>query len=172
MTTAIKYYSPLNHYYDLVRTGTLLPLKRYDKILVSYSGGKDSNACVLHLREMGVDTSQMELWHQLVDGRDEGQFMDWPCTESYVSAAGLNLGIPVRFQWRDKGFLGEMLRDESPTHGVYYEDGDGKVVYVPPGRLTKGTRKKFPQKSSDLNVRYCSPYVKIDVAKRAINNDS
>ena len=34
-----------------------------------------------------------------------------------------------------------------------------------------GTRLMFPQTTSDLRVRWCSPYVKIDVAAKAINND-
>jgi 3'-phosphoadenosine 5'-phosphosulfate sulfotransferase (PAPS reductase)/FAD synthetase len=33
-----------------------------------------------------------------------------------------------------------------------------------------GTRQKFPQVSADLSVRWCSAYLKIDVARIAINN--
>ncbi len=33
-----------------------------------------------------------------------------------------------------------------------------------------GTRRRFPQVSADLSVRWCSPYCKIDVAAAAINN--
>ncbi len=172
MTAAIKYDPAPNNYYDLVGDGTLLPLPRYDKIIVAYSGGKDCTAALLHLLEMGVPKHKIELWHHHVDGVGDEQFMDWPCTEGYVRAIGLNLGITVRFQWRDKGFLGEMMRDNAPTNGVYFEDGDGVVRYAPPGVKSKNsTRLQFPQVSADLSVRWCSAYLKIDVCKRAINND-
>lgn len=172
MTAALKYDPAPNNYYDLVGRGRLLPLSRYDKIIVAYSGGKDCTAATVHLLEMGADPHKMELWHQHVDGVGDEQFMDWPCTERYVKAAGLGLNIPVRFQWKDKGFLGEMMRNNEKTKGVYFEDGDGVVQYCPPGANAKlGTRLLFPQTSADLSVRYCSPYLKIDVAKRAINND-
>lgn len=56
----------------------LLKLDQYDCILVSFSGGKDSLACVVHLLELGVDPSKIELWHQCVDGDPEngGGLMD------------------------------------------------------------------------------------------------
>lgn len=172
MTAAIKYDPAPNNYYDLVGDGTLLPLTRYDKIIVAYSGGKDCTAALLHLLEMGVPKHKIELWHHHVDGVGDEQFMDWPCTEGYVRAIGLNLGITVRFQWRDKGFLGEMMRDNAPTNGVYFEDGDGVIRYAPPGVKSKNsTRLQFPQVSAGLSVRWCSAYLKIDVCKRAINND-
>jgi len=41
----------------------------YDKILVAFSGGKDSIACVLHLLDLGIPRSSIELHHHLVDGR-------------------------------------------------------------------------------------------------------
>ena len=171
MSAALKYDAAPNNYYDLVGSGRLLPLSRYNKVIVGYSGGKDCTAAVLHLLEMGVEKHRIELWHQHVDGVGDEGFMDWPCTERYVKAAGLALGIPVKFQWKDKGFLGEMMRDNEGTKGVYFEDGDGKVRYCPPGASKNTTRLKFPQTSADLSVRWCSSYLKIDVAKRAINND-
>lgn len=154
-------------------TTELLPLGNYDHILVSLSGGKDSVACVLHLLELGIQPAQMELWHQHVDGDPslgEG-LMDWPVTSAYVRAMGEALGIPVRFQWRDGGLEREMLRKDTPTGGVCFEDGDGKLVYLPTKQGKKGTRWMFPQTSMDLSVRWCSPYIKIDVFARAINND-
>lgn len=53
---------------------------RYEKIIVAFSGGKDSLACVLRLLDLGVLPEQMELWHHDVDGREDPDYhlMDWP----------------------------------------------------------------------------------------------
>lgn len=160
------------NYDKLKESGSILPIENYDKIIVAYSGGKDCTAATLQLLEMGVPREKIELWHQHIDGVGQEQFMDWPCTESYCRAAAKSLGITIRFQWKDKGFLGEMLRQDATTNGVWFEDGNGQPVYLPPGKTSKkSTRMKFPQVSADLSVRWCSAYLKIDVAKRAINND-
>lgn len=150
----------------------LLPLNEYDLVIVSYSGGKDSLACVLHMLELGVPPDRLELWHQAVDGgpADEKLF-DWPCTESYVRRTGEALGIPVRFQWKDGGFHEELLRENAYSKGVYYEDSAGQTQYLAPQGRKRGTRRMFPQISANLNVRWCSAYLKIDVAKRALNNE-
>lgn len=39
----------------------LLPLEEYDKIIILFSGGKDSLACVLDLLERGVPREKIEL---------------------------------------------------------------------------------------------------------------
>src|SRR4051794_30693557 len=148
----------------------LLPLDQYDIIAVSYSGGKDSLACLLHLLELGVPRSKIELHHNDVDGHGE-PLMDWPCTSSYAKATGEALGIPVVFSWREGGFVREMLRDNSPTAPVSYER-DGKRVTLPTVRATPGTRLKFPQVSADLSVRWCSAYLKIDPFARVLNNEA
>ena len=49
---------------------------RYDYVIVAFSGGKDSLACVLHLLEDGCPVEKIELWHHEVDGREGKQFMD------------------------------------------------------------------------------------------------
>ena len=49
----------------------------YDRILVAFSGGKDSLACLLLLLEAGVPPSRIELHHHDVDG--DQPFIDWPC---------------------------------------------------------------------------------------------
>jgi len=157
----------------LTTTGKLLHPNSYDKVIVSYSGGKDSLALVLAMLDLGVDKSRIELWHQHVDGKPgERGLFDWPSTHGYVKATGEALGVAVRFQWKDGGIEDEMLRENANTKGVYYEDADLNIVYLPPSsRGKKSTRKMFPQVSADLSVRWCSAYVKIDVAARAINND-
>jgi len=152
----------------------LLKFSEYDTIIVSYSGGKDSLACLLYLLEQGVERAKIELWHQHVDGAPGGDrgLMDWPVTEAYVNATGSALGIKVKFQWRDGGFEREMLRDNQPTGDVYFQgdDPDASPVAKESNQKKLGTRKKFPQVSADLSVRWCSAYLKIDVAARTINN--
>jgi 3'-phosphoadenosine 5'-phosphosulfate sulfotransferase (PAPS reductase)/FAD synthetase len=147
----------------------LLPLDEYDIIAVSYSGGKDSLACLLHLLDLGVPRSKIELHHNDVDGRGE-PLMDWPCTPAYVKATVEALGIPVVFSWREGGFVREMLRYHAPTAPVSYER-EGQRVTLPTVRATEGTRLKFPQVSADLSVRWCSAYLKIDPFARVLNND-
>lgn len=146
----------------------LLPLEQYDIIAVSYSGGKDSLACLLHLLDLGVPREKIELHHQDIDGHGE-PLMDWPCTPAYVRATGEALGIPVVMSWREGGFVREMLRDKSPTAPVSYER-NGSRITLPTVRATEGTRLKFPQQSADLNTRWCSAYLKIDVMARVLAN--
>jgi 3'-phosphoadenosine 5'-phosphosulfate sulfotransferase (PAPS reductase)/FAD synthetase len=147
----------------------LLPLDQYDVIAVCYSGGKDSLACLLDLLDRGVPASKIELHHQDIDGQGE-RLMDWPCTHAYVQATADALGIPVVFSWRDGGFVREMLRDNEPTAGVSYER-EGKRISLPTVRESLGTRRKFPQVSADLSVRWCSSALKIDAFARVLNND-
>ncbi len=146
-------------------------LNAYDLIIVSFSGGKDSLACLLDLLERGVDRERIELWHQDVDGEGEA-FMDWPVTKSYCQAVGDALGIKVRFQWKDGGFKREMLRENSRTAGVHCTTDSGTQVLPASTQAKPATRRKFPQVAADLKVRWCSAYLKIDVASRAIRNDS
>jgi 3'-phosphoadenosine 5'-phosphosulfate sulfotransferase (PAPS reductase)/FAD synthetase len=151
---------------------SLLDLEDYDHIIVSYSGGKDSLAMLLHLLDLGASKEQLELWHQHVDGDvSERGLMDWPCTTGYVKASGKHFDIRTLFQWKDGGLEGEMLRHNSKTKGVYYEGIDGKTYYLASTRGKESTRRMFPQVSANLSVRWCSAYVKIDVARRVINND-
>lgn len=150
----------------------LLPLDQYDLFIVSYSGGKDSLACLLHLLECGVPPERIELWHQHVDGEPGGAgLMDWPCTEGYVRATGEAFGLRVRFQWKVGGFEGEMLREEALTRPTRFELRDGSVGQAGGRRGKLSTRRLFPQTSADLSVRWCSSYLKIDVASVALNND-
>lgn len=153
----------------------LLPLEEYDFYIVSYSGGKDSLACLLHLLELGVDRNKIRLWHQHVDGEPSSEakngLMDWPVTESYVNATGKAFSIPVRYQWKHGGFEREMLRKESLTAPASFELEDGGIGTAGGKRGKLNTRRLFPQVSADLSVRWCSAYLKIDVAKKAIAND-
>ncbi len=111
----------------------------------------------------------MELWHHDVDGGD--RFMDWPCTPSYCRVIAAALEIPIYFSWREGGFRREMLRHNAPTAPTRFEKPDG-TVGVRGGEGKLNTRLKFPQVSSDLSVRWCSPYLKIDVASISIKNQA
>ncbi len=45
-------------------------LASYDHVIVAFSGGKDSLACLLHLLDLGVPRERIGLWHHDVDGRE------------------------------------------------------------------------------------------------------
>lgn len=144
-------------------------LGSYDHIIVGWSGGKDSLACILDLIERGVDMTKVELWHHDVDGREGSSLMDWPVTPSYCRKVAEHLNLPLWFSWKQGGFEGEMNRDNQATAPTSFEAPNGDVVTVG-GTGPKGTRLKFPQVSADLSVRWCSAYLKIDICAKAINN--
>jgi hypothetical protein len=79
-------------------------LLSYDHILVGFSGGKDSLACVLHLLDLGVPPDRIELWHHDIDGAGQA-YMDWGCTPAYCRAVAAALGLRILFSWREGGFL-------------------------------------------------------------------
>jgi len=117
-----------------------------------------------------VNKEKIELWHHLIDGAPGSEpFMDWPVTEEYCRQFAAAFEVPIYFSWRDGGFEKEMLRDGEPTGKVFWENQDGSVSSSG-GKGPDGTRRKFPQVSADLRVRWCSAYLKIDVMSAAINN--
>jgi 3'-phosphoadenosine 5'-phosphosulfate sulfotransferase (PAPS reductase)/FAD synthetase len=143
----------------------------YDKILVAFSGGKDSIACFLHLLEMGVPVSKIELHHHLIDGREGSRLMDWPITESYCRAFAEAFGVAIYFSWKVGGFEGEMNRENAFTQPTKWECPGGKIGTVGgKGRGNRSTRRKYPAISKDLNARWCSAYLKIDVLRAMLNN--
>ena len=158
-------------------TAKLLPLDKYDLIIVSYSGGKDSLACALYLLEKistinGFDKTRIQLWHQDIDGSPmDDHFMDWPVTRPYVIATGKALGLRTLFQWKEGGFKAEMMRDNARTQATTFELQTGMSCTAGGIRGKQNTRLKFPQVSTDLRVRWCSAYLKIDVCSMAIRND-
>lgn len=163
----------------LVRASTirLLPLGSYDKIIVSFSGGKDSCFCALdvadRLRAAGLPLSRLQLWHQHVDGAPSGDapFMDWPITEEYCRAFARHLGVRLFFQWRQGGFRREMLKENDRSAPVSFERQDGTIGTAGGIKGTIGTRRKFPQVSANLKVRWCSASLKIDTAAIALSNE-
>lgn len=146
-------------------------LASYDYFIVAFSGGKDSLASLLHLLDQGVDKSKIELWHHDIDGREGGRVkMDWPVTPAYVRAVGAALDLPVYFSWKVGGFSGELLRENERTQPIRFETPEGQVVEKGGTAGKLATRRRFPQVSADLTTRWCSGYLKIDVAARAITN--
>jgi len=143
-------------------------IDQYDRIVVAFSGGKDSLACLLHLLSIGADRKKIELWHHRIDGTGQS-FMDWPVTESYCQAIADHFCLPLFFSWKEGGFRREMLRDQSPTAPIVFEGPQG--LGFAGGSGPNGTRLKFPQVSGNLAVRWCSAYLKIDVAAAALRND-
>lgn len=152
------------------RASTRPDLDSYDNIIVAFSGGKDSIACVLKLLEQGVPSSKIELWHHCVDGKNnEHQLMDWPVTEDYCRQFAKALNLKIYFSWKHGGFLGEMLRENALTKPASFETPDG--VKTAGGQSGKrNTRLKFPQVAANLRVRWCSAYLKIDVSCKALVN--
>ncbi|CAN7640256.1 phosphoadenosine phosphosulfate reductase domain-containing protein [Massilia sp. LjRoot122] len=145
-------------------------LGSYDKILCAVSGGKDGIASLLLILEAGVPKDRIEIHHHLVDGKGPN-FMDWPVSSSYVRKLGEVLGIRVIESWREGGFLREMLRDGQSTAPVSFETLEGEVVTVGGTRGKPGRRRMFPQVTGNLQQRYCSPALKIDVFSRILTND-
>jgi hypothetical protein len=153
-------------------------LQDYDRIIIANSGGKDSLASVLHVLDNGIPPSRIELWHHRVDGLPEDiqgdapQFglFDWPCTDAYNEALGKALNIPVFMSWRHGGITREMFRKDALTAPVSFERDDLTIGTAGGVRGKKNTRRKYPQVSANLQTRWCSACVKIDVADVALNN--
>lgn len=143
------------------------PLTEYDRTIIAFSGGKDSLACVLWAIKAGC--LNIELWHHDIDGREGSTLMDWPVTRTYCQAVADALELPLYFSWLEGGFEREMLRDGQRKARTWFETPDGiQCAGGENGKL--GTRRRFPQVSGNLSVRWCSAYLKIDVAAIAITN--
>lgn len=147
-------------------------LSSYDFYVVAMSGGKDSLASMFYLLEHGVPRSKIELMHHSVDGKgNPNPLMDWPCTEAYCDALAEAFGLPLYYSWKDGGFEGEMLRENSLTAPTYFETPEG--TFKTGGTTGKlSTRRKFPQLSASLSTRWCSAYLKVDPASKAITGQS
>lgn len=142
-------------------------LRAYRRIVVAFSGGKDSLAALLYLLGLGVPAHAIELHHHDVDGHGPG-FMDWSCTAGYVRAIADHPGLRLYFSWREGGFARELDRADAPTAPIRFETPDG--IGHAGGKGPAGTRGLFPQTAADLRVRWCSPSLKIDVLAAAIRN--
>lgn len=164
----------------------LLPLEEYDKIIVLFSGGKDSAAAFWKLIELGVPISKIELWHHDIDGGHPSRTMDWPVTQAYVKAFADWVGCKLRVSWRVNGFFGELYRIGASQPVRYEHNGQVKSCRLTSKQLHSeelralgadvgvlkqyGYRWKFPAKSGNLSRRWCSAYLKIDVASSVLRN--
>lgn len=141
------------------------------KILLTFSGGKDSVAMVLRMLDLGIDKSRIELHHHLVDGRGVELF-DWGCTESYCEAFAKAFGLNIVFSYRVGGIYREIYRVNEGLQNVIIEpsdltNGERVVLQTKPG---SSTRLKFPAVHANLRTRWCSSTVKISVLERLITN--
>ncbi|MFL9611103.1 phosphoadenosine phosphosulfate reductase family protein [Methylobacillus sp. Pita2] len=135
------------------------------------SGGKDSIASLLHLLDLGVDRSRIELWHHDVDGREGSTLMDWPFMADYNRKLAAAFNLPLYFSWLEGGFEGEMLKENAYGRPHIVETPIGTLVLErDTSRASPATRLKFPQVSASLQTRWCSSALKIDVGRRALNN--
>lgn len=150
----------------------MLDINSYDKYIVAFSGGKDSTACFLHLLELGIPNSKIELWHHDIDGREGSRLMDWPITRQYCKDFAKAFDVPIYFSWKVGGFECELFRENQLTRATKFETPDGQIVSVGGQRGKLNTRLKFPQVSANLSVRWCSAYLKIDVCSNALRNQS
>ena len=146
-----------------------IDLHSYDKYIVSFSGGKDSTATFLFLLDNGVPKEKIELWHQDIDGREK-TFFDWEITPDYCRRFAEAFGVKIYFQWKQGGFKREMLRENSLTAPINFEQADGSIGQTGGVNGKLATRLRFPQVAADLSVRWCSSYLKIDVCSTAIRN--
>lgn len=153
-------------------------LNEYDTIIIAFSGGKDSTATLLHVyeqltKEIGAPdplANKVELWHHLIDGAPGSEaFMDWPITEQFCKEFADDWNIPLYFSWREGGFKQEMLRNNTMTAPVHWENPDGSIGSAG-GNGPLITRRMFPQVGSINSGRWCSAKLKIDVMSAAINN--
>ena len=143
----------------------------YDVIIICLSGGKDSIACLLHLIDIGVDLSRVELWHHDVDGREGSTLMDWPFMADYNRKIASAFQIPLMFSWLQGGMEGEMLKENGYSRPQCIETPDGLIIAERDiQRSTPATRLRFPQQSPSLKTRWCSSALKIDVGRRALTN--
>lgn len=145
-----------------------LNLVSYDVIIVAFSGGKDSIGCLTTLLDAGVPKERIELYHHDVDG-DADAFMDWPSTTAYCAAIAASFGVPIYLSWKEGGFEREMLRANAPTAPIRFQTPSGRIGRVG-GDGPCNTRLRFPQVTANLNQRWCSSYLKIDVMAALIRN--
>ena len=154
-------------------TAPKVDLGSYDSIIVCMSGGKDSIASLLHILNEGADPGSIELWHHDVDGMGASTLMDWPFMVSYNRKLAEAFNLPLYFSWLEGGLEGEMLKEDAFSKPQHVETPDGLVVLPrDTTRSIPNTRRRFPQQSASLATRWCSSVSKIDLGRRALNNQS
>lgn len=143
-------------------------LQDCDFIELFFYRGKDSLACLLWILDEGVPREKITLHHHLIDGKGE-DFMGWPVTGSYCKAVADAFGVNYQESWREGGFLGEMLRENQRTKPARFELEPGQLIAIGGTNGKLNTRRKFPQVSASLSVRWCS--LKIDIGSAYLRNN-
>ncbi|WP_281189024.1 phosphoadenosine phosphosulfate reductase family protein [Vibrio harveyi] len=147
-----------------------IDLDQYSKILVFISSGKDSWACLLQLMELGCDMSKVELVHHCVDGHfNEPHFADWSYVTDYCRKLASHFQLPIYYSWLEKGFRGELLKENSRPQNHVIQTPSGWLNLDRP-RAKEGTRMRFPQQTANLKTRWCSGELKTTVGNRLITN--
>lgn len=156
----------------LVHAAGVMPITSdYARVILFFSGGKDSIASYLYLIENGVHPSKIEIHHHLVDGREGSVLFDWPVTESYCKAFAKAFGSKYYASWKMGGLEREMLRENQLTAPIAFEREDGTISVSGGERGELSTRLKFPQTVANLQTRWCSAYGKIDVGSRVLTKE-
>jgi len=128
----------------------------------------------------------------LFDGGHPDRRMDWPVTQAYVRAFAAAEDVKLRVSCRVNGFFGEVYRVGASYPIEYEDEGEIKTCPLTTKQIESeklreqvldelgpdaqeelnalGYRMKFPAKSGDLARRWCSAYLKIDVATAVLRN--
>jgi len=139
----------------------------YDKIILFNSGGKDSFGAFFELLEAGVPVEKIEWHHHLIDDPDGESFMDWPVTRDYFKKLAEHFGVEYYFSGRIGGFEAELMKEDAPSLGIWYDDETRTITRLPAGDKPN-TRRRWPAKSASLQTRWCSGSLKVDVSDRWI----
>lgn len=155
---------------DRIRATFAVDILGYDRYVIAFSGGKDSINIFLWLLEQGVPIEKIELRHHLIDGFDDLLF-DWACSTAYCRQFAASFGVRFLTSAKVGGFRRELLRQDSLTAPMRFEMLDGSFREAGGKTGDPDTRRRFPQVSADLTVRWCSAYLKIDVMAAICRND-
>jgi 3'-phosphoadenosine 5'-phosphosulfate sulfotransferase (PAPS reductase)/FAD synthetase len=76
------------------------------------------------------------------------------------------------FQWREGGYDGELLKEDALSAPITFEVPGAAPMTIGPGAQAEpATRRMFPFPGANLQTRWCSSTLKIEVAARALTND-